>query len=109
VLPVLVPGLVAAYVGAVLFGGTFMGIVALTMGLGQQLAPQHSARVLGLLTAAYGTGQIIGPLLAGLMAAHTDSFTLPLVGAAAIVAAGGVLLVVGSGRRIKYQTIAMKG
>jgi predicted MFS family arabinose efflux permease len=96
VLPALSPGLVAAYVGAVLFGGTFMGIVALAMSLGQQLAPQRSARVLGLLTAAYGTGQIIGPLLAGLIATQTASFTLPLLLAAGVVAAGGILLIVGA-------------
>jgi MFS family permease len=96
VLPALSPGLVAAYVGALLFGGTFMGIVALTMSLGQRLAPQRSARVLGLLTAAYGSGQIIGPLLAGFLAAQTASFTLPLLLAAAVVAAGGALLIVGA-------------
>jgi predicted MFS family arabinose efflux permease len=96
VLPALSPGLVAAYVGALLFGGTFMGIVALTMSLGQRLAPQRSARVLGLLTAAYGSGQIIGPLLAGIIATQTASFTLPLLLAAAVVAAGGALLIVGA-------------
>jgi predicted MFS family arabinose efflux permease len=109
VLPVLSPGLVVAYIGALLFGGTFMGIVALTMSLGRQLAPQQSARVLGLLTAAYGTGQIIGPLLSGVLAERTASFTLPLVVAAVVVAAGGVLLVVGMRWRTGYQAIAMKG
>jgi MFS family permease len=96
VLPALSPGLVAAYVGAILFGGTFMGIVALAMSLGQRLAPRQSARVLGLLTAAYGTGQIIGPLLAGVIATRTASFTLPLLLAAGVVAAGGVLLIIGA-------------
>jgi MFS family permease len=108
-LPALSPGLVAAYAGAVLFGGTLMGIVALTMSLGRQLAPQQSARVLGLLTAAYGTGQMIGPLLAGRIAAHTDSFTLPLVGAALVVTAGAVLLLIGSRWGTGYQAIRMKG
>jgi MFS family permease len=114
VLPVISPGLLAAYAGAVLFGGTFMGIVALTMGIGQRLAPQRSAGVLGLLTAAYGTGQIIGPLLAGIAAEQTASFALPLMAAAGVVAAGGVLLVVGGRRECFAQTQsisehAMKG
>ncbi|MFP4436600.1 MAG: YbfB/YjiJ family MFS transporter [Chloroflexaceae bacterium] len=108
-LPALSPGLVAAYAGAVLFGGTLMGIVALTMGLGQRLAPQQSARVLGLLTAAYGTGQIIGPLLAGMIVARTNSFTLPLAGAALVVTAGAVLLLIGSRWGTSYQAVRMKG
>jgi predicted MFS family arabinose efflux permease len=102
-LPALSPDVTAAYVGAALFGGTFMGIAALVMGLGQQLAPQQSARVLGLLTAAFGIGQIIGPMLAGLVAERTASFTLPLMGAAAVVTAGGVLLMIGARRRIIYR------
>lgn len=78
ILPALSPGLLAASLGALLFGGTFMGSVALTMSLGQQLAPQQSTRVLGLLTATYGTGQMIGSLLAGMLADQTGSFRLPL-------------------------------
>lgn len=96
-LPALSPGLGVAYVGALLFGGTFMGIVGLTMSLGQQLAPQQSTRVLALLTATYGTGQMIGPLLAGSLAEYTHSFTLPLVGAAGVVAGGSGLLLIGAG------------
>ncbi len=103
-LPALSPGLVAAYAGALLFGGTFMGIVTLTMSLGQELAPTQSARVLGLLTAVYGTGQIIGPLLAGVLAEQTASFTLPLVGAAIIVAIGGILPLIGAQRATHDRT-----
>ncbi len=107
--PALSPGLVAAYAGALLYGGTFLGIVALTMSLGQRLAPQQSTRVLGLLTVAYGTGQIIGPLLTGMLAEQTNSFTLPLVGAAAVVAAGGVLLIIATGQQQEYQPYGRKG
>lgn len=109
VLPALSPGVVAAYAGALLFGGTFMGIVTLTMSLGQRLAPQQSTRVLGLLTAAYGTGQIIGPLPAGVLAEQTASFTLPLIGAAGVVTAGGVLLIIGARQKQGYQPYDLKG
>lgn len=95
-LPVIAHGVAAAYAGALLFGGTFMGITALSITLGQSLAPHQSARVIGLLTAAYGAGQIIGPALAGVLAERTDSFVLPLVGASAVVALGAVLLAIGS-------------
>ena len=96
VLPVLSHSLASAYLGAVLFGGTFIGIAVVSLSLGKVLSPQHSGRIIGLLTAVYGTGQILGPALGGLLAEKTDSFFLPLVAASMVVAIGAVLLAVGS-------------
>lgn len=58
-LPALVGGTAAAAIAAVLFGGTFMGITMLAMVSGADLDVPRSAAV---LTAAYGLGQIIGPV-----------------------------------------------
>lgn len=58
-LPAVVPGTPAAMVSAVLFGGTFIGIVMLAMASGARLGIPRAAAV---LTAGYGLGQIIGPL-----------------------------------------------
>jgi predicted MFS family arabinose efflux permease len=79
--------------GSLLYGGTFMGIVLLTMSLGKLALPGDSGRAVGLLTAVYGIGQIIGPWLAGVGAEAFGSFTIPLLGAAGLVLAGGLLLV----------------
>lgn len=49
----------AALIGAVLFGGTFIGISTLTLAAGRQL--QFPGAV-ALLTAGYSVGQIIGPV-----------------------------------------------
>jgi hypothetical protein len=38
---------------------------------------------MGTLTAAYGIGQILGPLAANQLFAHTQSFNQPLMAAAA--------------------------
>jgi len=86
----------AAHLGAVLFGGTFIGIAILSLSLGKALAPQHSGRIIGLLTAVYGAGQILGPALGGLLATMTGSFVLPLVGASLVVGIGAALLAIGS-------------
>jgi len=43
------------------------------------------------MTAAYGTGQIAGPLVAGMLLAHTHSFALSLVSAAAALLAGALV------------------
>ncbi len=95
-LPVLSANLFAAYAGALLFGGTFTSIVTIAMGIGRRLSPQHSALVLGLLTTAYGSGQMLGPWLAGLVAAETGSFRLPLLVAALVGTAGAITLLAGA-------------
>jgi predicted MFS family arabinose efflux permease len=82
----------AAFVSAVLFGGTFAGITALTLTLAGHLAPSRSARLIGLLTAVFGVGQMIGPVLAGFIASRAQSFTPALAVASALVLAGGVLM-----------------
>lgn len=92
VLPALTSGLVAAIAGALLFGGTFLGIAIMSLNFGRTLAPERSTAVIGMLTAAFGVGQALGPLLGGLLAEGLGSFSLALAGAAAIVALGGLTL-----------------
>lgn len=85
-LPILVPGVSAALVGAALLGGTFMGIAGLAQWLARVSDPQASARRIGLLTVFYGLGQIAGPLLVAALGRGSD-FTLPV-----LLAAGALLL-----------------
>ena len=82
----------AAFASAVLFGGTFAGITALTLALAGHLAPKHSARLIGILTAVFGVGQMIGPVLAGLIVSRAQSFAPALAAASALVLTGGVLM-----------------
>jgi predicted MFS family arabinose efflux permease len=82
----------AAFASAVLFGGTFAGITALTLALAGHLAPGRSARLIGMLTAVFGVGQMIGPVLAGLIVSRAQSFAPALAAASALVLTGGVLM-----------------
>jgi predicted MFS family arabinose efflux permease len=75
-----VPGL---FVAAVFLGGTFMGITALGLIAARGLSAGDPRRVLGLMTAAFGLGQIIGPVVAGYGFDLTGSFFLPSMLAAA--------------------------
>jgi hypothetical protein len=59
------PGPVWAAVGAVAFGGTFMGVVALTMAAGRDL---DAPRAVPQLTAGYALGQVAGPVVTGAVA-----------------------------------------
>ena len=67
------------------FGGTFMGIVALTLTEGQRRLPTDSRWIAAFLTAAFGIGQVLGPIAAGRLADLHDGFTLPLLLAALCV------------------------
>jgi predicted MFS family arabinose efflux permease len=99
VLPVLAPDLlpapVAFAVSALLFGGTFMGITALTLPLGAAIAPMRPDRIMALLTASFGLGQILGPIAAGQLSAGGRGFAPALIAAASVVALGCALLAFG--------------
>lgn len=94
-LPLLTPSAWGALVGALCFGGTFLGIAAMTLVLGRALDPGRSDRVIAILTAAFGLGQMLGPTIAGVIADQTRSFTLPALGAAAIVLLGAASIAIG--------------
>lgn len=72
-----------------------MGIAALTVTLRSSVAPAQRARVVGTLTAAFGLAQIVGPLVAGVIAERSGSFAGSLMMAAAVVVRGALLLTVG--------------
>ena len=81
----------------VLFGGTFPGITAMTRtharGLAQDVAgPSGSGLTIGLLTAIYGVGQVLGPLLAAHMAGKSGGFGSALFAASGAVALGALLM-----------------
>jgi len=93
--PALSQSLGAVLISAVTFGATLSSVSALTLALGGMLAPERSARLIGLLTAVFGIGQILGPVVAGELAARSGDFDTALLLAAGVVAFGAVLLIIG--------------
>ncbi|APH71148.1 YbfB/YjiJ family MFS transporter [Aquibium oceanicum] len=86
-----IPGPAGPLAGAVLLGGTFVAITAYGLQAGRQLAAAAPRRALALMTASFGTGQILGPIAAGYGADWTGSFAAPSVGAAmALLVAGAI-------------------
>src|SRR5262249_33593589 len=76
---------------AALLGGTFMGLTALGLIWGRRLSEGDPRRTLAVMTAAFGFGQIVGPVFAGMVYDATGSFVAPsLAGAGALL--GGALL-----------------
>lgn len=85
---VLWPDMVGISVAAVLLGGTFMGLTALGLLRGRELAQGDPRPVMAALTVAFGVGQIVGPVLAGLLSDALGGFTVPsLLAAAGLVVA----------------------
>lgn len=91
-LPALGGGTTITLIAAILYGGTFIGIVTLTMGIGTHL---RVPRAVALLTAGYGVGQILGPVVVTPVLGHGYHQAL-LVGCVIVLgsaAAAGVLRV----------------
>jgi MFS family permease len=79
-----------AYIGsAILVGGTFVGTVTIAMSMAKRVASAMKLNLIATMTAAYGVGQISGPLVSNALFARTHSFDQPLVvaGASLMVAA----------------------
>ena len=64
-----------------------MGLTALGLIQGRQLATGDPRRTLAVMTAAFGVGQIVGPALAGIVHDVTGSFAAP-----SLAAVGGLIV-----------------
>lgn len=83
-----IAGLFAA---TVLVGGTFMGLTALGLVEARALAEGAPRRALALMTGAFGFGQIIGPVFAGIVSDRLSSFAAPSVAAVAALLIAALL------------------
>lgn len=90
-LPVVSHAAWASLGSAVLVGATFMGTVTIAMPAAQAWARHVRFNMPATMTAAYGLGQIAGPLLASALFARSHSFNPALLLAAATLTVGAAL------------------
>lgn len=93
----------SALIGGVLLGLTFIVITAYGLQLGRVLASESPRQVLALMTAAFGVGQILGPLGAGFLAARTGSYVLPSLAAAGVLLFAAAITIAGGALSIKSR------
>jgi len=76
----------------ILYGATFVGLVALFMNYGGQLAAKNPVLIMGAITSAYGVGQILAPLYCIAFIERFNSYNPALYLTAVIVFFGVILL-----------------
>jgi predicted MFS family arabinose efflux permease len=91
---VTVPGIAGPLLGGLLLGGTFIAATAVGLQAARVLSGASPRRGLALMTVAFSTGQILGPLAAGLIAERTGSFLAPSAMAACALAIAASLAMV---------------
>jgi hypothetical protein len=83
VLPALDASALTFLASALLVGGTFVGTVTIAMPVARQIASTVKFNIMATMTAAYGVGQILGPLASSALFERTHSFNPPLMAASA--------------------------
>lgn len=91
ILPALTDSAAAVIISAVLFGGTFIGIVSLVLTMAGRFYPTKPAKLMGKMTLTYGVAQIIAPAITGNLAERLGNYNLGLWIAAAMVLLGAII------------------
>ncbi|MBS0454959.1 MAG: YbfB/YjiJ family MFS transporter [Proteobacteria bacterium] len=87
------PTVVGFALGSLLLGLPFTAITLFAVRDARRLRGNAAAGLIGLATASYGVGQIVGPLFAAPLAQRTGSFSVPLLVAGAALLLGSLLFV----------------
>lgn len=91
---------------AVLLGGTFVGITALGLTAARERAGgHHTGRILALMTASFGLGQMVGPSFAGALYDRLGSLLWPSLAAGGALVLAALLAVTMSGVRRPRGTL----
>lgn len=102
-------GLPAALVGAMLFGGTFIGMVSLVLTMAGRYYPTRPAKMMGKMTVSYGVAQILAPAITGWLAAgRAGNYAVGLYLAAGVMLIGTLFLLALKGVSRRESAIASR-
>jgi len=94
-LPTMTNNIYLILLSGLLYGGTFVGLVALFLNLGGKIAAHNPVVLMGAFTTAYGIGQVSAPLYSVALVNYTGNYDYALYLTALIVMGGVVLLLFG--------------
>lgn len=98
-LPALSPTLPAIVVSALAVGGTFMVVTMAGMQEARRVGGPSAPRLMAAMTAAFATGQLIGPLTVTAVGPAAEAIRAPSLFAALCLGATALALLRGSGER----------
>jgi predicted MFS family arabinose efflux permease len=82
----------AAYLSAILFGGSFLSVVVAVTAFARKAAKPHAwTAVIAVFTAAFGLGQCIGPILSGALSDGPSGVRSGLWLSVGLLAAGSII------------------
>jgi predicted MFS family arabinose efflux permease len=90
--PLFGDSIVGAGIAAVGLGATFIPLTGLALPFARALDPARSARAIGVMTAAFGAGQIVGPVAAAYLAEGRGGFGGPSVLACAVLLVAAAMM-----------------
>ncbi len=100
-LPIISPNAFGTILSAVLFGGTFMGIVTLSISTANKLMPKDNTKAIGQLTSVYAFAQMIGPSVAGIISQKTAGYHTALIIASIVLGLAVVVFIINEVKNIK--------
>jgi MFS family permease len=90
--PVVVPGMVAIMLAALVVGSTFMVITMTGLQESRHVAGPEATPLMAAMTAAFAAGQIVGPLVVSYLVGVEADFSRPLMVAVVALLAGALAL-----------------
>ena len=91
-IPIFSNNIMLNLISGMLYGATFIGLVALFMNFAGQLAGKNPVFIMGVITAAYGVGQVVAPLYCVALIEQFGNYNAALYLTAFIVITGIILL-----------------
>jgi MFS family permease len=91
--PALSDSITALLVSALAVGGTFVVITMAALSEARSIAGPDAAQMIAAMTAAFATGQILGPLVAGYLVSVQGTFAPALLSAAVLLIACAAVLI----------------